>query len=507
MACGGILKVRSSMNIFQHRIGRIVSATLVALLVLAPAASAYAATLGITSDSANVTTGDIVTVTILVNSSDQAINTAEGILQFPTAVLQALSVDKSSSIFSIWVQDPTFSNTTGQVSFSAGLPNPGYQGSGGTVLTATFVAKHSGTATLSLSDASVRANDGLGTDVLTSAGTLQLTVTNPAAVAPPTVVTAPVTTTTHTTPTTTTTSSTPSDTTPPTITSSSFTYDATTGLLTVSAKAKDTGSGIANYSITLDNATTTSISPADFAGDPYQIPVHVSGSHTALLTVSDNDGNKTGVTGIFTVPVIGTPTLNALPTDLNSGSQLSVQGTAAPDDATVQIYISKNGAAPTETSVTPDTTGAFILLGPILQKGNYEVWAVGTSVGGIVSAPTEKMLIRVSDQALLSVGPYSLSLANVLLIFLLFSIGSFLVAALGWYKVYTYYRGRKQAVVKIQKDVHRALGVFKDDIEMHLDALENADTSRKLGAAESKLREDMKSNLADLEKYIDGEVS
>ena len=157
-----------------------------ALFILMHAHAVSAATLSVTAASTNVTVGDIVTVRISVDSSGTAINTAEGTLQFPSGILQALSLDKSSSIFSIWVEDPSFSNQTGQVSFSGGLPNPGYSGSGGTVLTISFRAKSAGTATLSLADAAVRANDGLGTDVLQSSGTLQLQiVAAPAEVAPP----------------------------------------------------------------------------------------------------------------------------------------------------------------------------------------------------------------------------------------------------------------------------------------------------------------------------------
>ena len=472
------------------------------------ATTAHAATLAVSSASVHVTTGDIVTVRVVVNSSDQAINTAEGTLNFPPDVLQALSIDKSSSVFTIWVQDPSFSNSAGQVNFSGGLPTPGYQGSGGTVLSATFVARQAGTATLSLSDASVRANDGMGTDVLTTANGLTVTVTNPAA-APTPVVTTPAPVTTPTTPTTPTTSTTktPSDTTPPTITSSTFIYDSATGLLSVSANAKDTGSGIANYSVAVDTGAPVTISPATFVAGPYQVAVHVSGNHTALLTVTDNDGNKTGVTGTFTVPVIAPPTLNTLPSTMTSGSQLSIQGTAPQDNAQVQIYIAKNGATPSQFSATPDATGSFILLGPILQRGTYQVWAVGTSVGGIESVPSAKMQIIVSDEALISFGPFNLSLPTILLIFLVLSFLSFLVAALGWYKVYTYHRGRKHAIEKIHKDVHHALGVFRDDMSAHIDELENADSTRKLTAAETKLRNDMKSNLTDLEKYIDGEVS
>lgn len=483
---------------------------MIALVLFLLATPAHAATLTLSSNTTTVTAGDIVTVTVWVNSSDEAINAAEGTLQFPSDELEALSIDKSNSVFSIWVQDPTFSNSTGEVDFSGGLPTPGYQGDGGEVLSVSFLAKSSGTATLSLADAEVNANDGMGTDVLTSTGTLGLTVTNPAATPP--VVTTPTTPTTPSTSSTQTsqtsqTSGTSSDTTPPVVSSSSFSYDAATGMLSVWAKAKDPGSGVASYSVSIDGGPLTTVPLASLVSDTLQVPEHTSGTHTVVLTVTDNAGNKTSITGTFTVPSVPSPSLIQLPTTMVSGDQLIVQGTVPQQDTSVYLYIVKDGVDPPKFSVTPDSTGSFTLLGPILQKGTYDVWAVGVSAGGILSAPTQKMQIIVNEAPVLSAGPINLTLTEVLLILFLFSLGSFIAAALGWYKVYTYNYGHRHAVAKVKKDVHRALGVFKDDIKTHLDTLDHADTERKLGAAEAKLREDLDSNMADLEKYIDGEVS
>ena len=129
---------------------------------------AHAATLSLSPAAEEVSVGDILTVNVLVNSNGQSINNAEGTISFPSALLSVLSVSKSNSIFPLWIQDPSFSNTAGTISFNGGVPNPGYSGNGGSILTITFTVKSSGTATLALGDDAVRADDGLGTDVLTS---------------------------------------------------------------------------------------------------------------------------------------------------------------------------------------------------------------------------------------------------------------------------------------------------------------------------------------------------
>lgn len=146
-----------------------------------------AATLGTSVSDATLTVGQSVTVTVRVSSSSQHINSAEGSLFFPSNLLQVSSVSRSGSIFTFWAVEPTASS--GKVSFSGGLPSPGYKGAGAKVFHVTFKAKATGTATITLSGARVLANDGYGTNVLTSASGASLTIseagTTPVTPAPP----------------------------------------------------------------------------------------------------------------------------------------------------------------------------------------------------------------------------------------------------------------------------------------------------------------------------------
>ncbi len=178
------------MKTLRTHLARVVSVALgVALLGMSHTASA--ATLSLAASSLNVSAGNIVTATVVVNTAGAAINNAEGVVQFPTDMLEALSVDTSSSIFSLWIGTPSFSNTAGTVSFNGGVPSPGYTGTNGTILSISFRAKQTGTATLSLANAAVRANDGLGTDVLSTKNSATITIgsaapAKPAPVAAPT---------------------------------------------------------------------------------------------------------------------------------------------------------------------------------------------------------------------------------------------------------------------------------------------------------------------------------
>lgn len=126
----------------------------------------FAATLSLNPSRAQLTVGDTFSVQVTVDSQGKPVNNAEGILHFPAGSVSVESIDSANSIFGLWPEQPAYSNTSGIVSFNGGAVNPGYSGPGGRVVSVTLKALKAGAVPLTLSDAYVRANDGLGTDVL-----------------------------------------------------------------------------------------------------------------------------------------------------------------------------------------------------------------------------------------------------------------------------------------------------------------------------------------------------
>lgn len=126
----------------------------------------FAASLSIEANNSQVKVGDIVTATVYVNSEGVAINNVEGLVFVPSDILEIQSISTPGSILNLWVEQPSYSK--GVVSFNGGIPNPGYSGIKGKVITIFMKAVKSGSASISFQSASVRANDGLGTDVLKS---------------------------------------------------------------------------------------------------------------------------------------------------------------------------------------------------------------------------------------------------------------------------------------------------------------------------------------------------
>jgi hypothetical protein len=137
-------------------------------VVLWGAHDAHAAMLSLSPQSGTYFTGRSFSVSVEVSSPGEAINAVQGEVTFPKNDLEVLSVSKANSVLNLWVQDPTFSNQDGTVDFAGVVLSPGFQGAAGNVITITFEAKSAGVAPLSIDPASVLANDGSGTDILTA---------------------------------------------------------------------------------------------------------------------------------------------------------------------------------------------------------------------------------------------------------------------------------------------------------------------------------------------------
>lgn len=128
----------------------------------------YSADLSLSPNSSTISIGNIVSVKVYVNTGGKVINNTDATILFPTDMLEVVSITKSSSIFSLWVEEPSFSNSTGKITFNGGVPNPGFSGANGYIATITFKAKKQGSASVIFTDGAVRENDGLGTDILIS---------------------------------------------------------------------------------------------------------------------------------------------------------------------------------------------------------------------------------------------------------------------------------------------------------------------------------------------------
>ena len=124
--------------------------------------------------------GDQFNADIKIASPDVGVNAAQATIKFSPAILQVVSIDKTSSVFNFWIQDPTFDNNAGQITFIGGASS-GLLGKSLQVLRVVFKAKGLGQSDLIFTDGAITASDGSGTNVLSSMSKSTITIGNTAA--------------------------------------------------------------------------------------------------------------------------------------------------------------------------------------------------------------------------------------------------------------------------------------------------------------------------------------
>jgi hypothetical protein len=138
---------------------------------LAKSARAAGASLYLAPSEGTFFVGSTFDVSVFVNTGGNDVNAVQVDLKFDPTKLQVASPTAGRSVISIWIAQPTYSNTEGTISFKGGIPTPGINTSAGLVSTITFRAIAPGTTTISFLDScQVLLNDGKGTNILNSKG-------------------------------------------------------------------------------------------------------------------------------------------------------------------------------------------------------------------------------------------------------------------------------------------------------------------------------------------------
>ena len=179
------------------------SVIIFALAYLLLSFPATAATVKLRALATQVKSGATFTLSVDLDTQGKTINNTEAVITYPTDLVTATAINTSGSIFSMWVEQPAFSNEAGTISFNGGVPNPGFTGSSGHILSIQFKSVVPGTANFTFSSAAIRENDGLGTDILSGQTNASLSITEqateptPPGNTPPTTQTVTITSPTH----------------------------------------------------------------------------------------------------------------------------------------------------------------------------------------------------------------------------------------------------------------------------------------------------------------------
>lgn len=133
------------------------------------------------SDGTNI--GDEIHVHVAIDSDQTSINAAQGVIQFSKDTLEVKNINKTISVFNLWLDEPAFSNTDGLIHFAGGSGN-GVSGRSLHLFQITFLIKAAGPATITFTDGAITTSDGLGSNVLTNMEGLTFLVSSSQSTAP-----------------------------------------------------------------------------------------------------------------------------------------------------------------------------------------------------------------------------------------------------------------------------------------------------------------------------------
>jgi hypothetical protein len=128
----------------------------------------HSATLYLLPESVKVNVGENLKVGVYVDSVDQAMNAVSFLISYPKNLLKFVNFSKSGSTINLWVQEPEHNSINAQLLGEGLVLNPGFQGKRAKVVEINFQALKEGEAKIEFLKGMVLANDGQGTNILSS---------------------------------------------------------------------------------------------------------------------------------------------------------------------------------------------------------------------------------------------------------------------------------------------------------------------------------------------------
>lgn len=446
----------------------------------------YAATLSLLPSPTTVLVGDIVSVKVFVNTVNKSINNAEATIQFPTDMLDVVSVTKGSSIFTLWVEEPGFSNSTGRVTFNGGMPTPGFNGSNGYIATITFKAKKQGVASVIFSDGAVRENDGLGTDILTTknSGIIQIgaqkeieIIKKPEVPKAPTLVQ-------------------PNYFAP---------YIRTEGIQNVVVlEASGVVPDVDYYTIQIDDGQSFKVKKDELINNGYYLPIQNEGNHTLLVIVFGKDGSYRNYNLNFLGPHLIPPNLSLSSNEITNGETIIVYGKTDYPNRQVNIILEFDGREMKKYIQTTGDDGSFsVTTDKIKTVGIVSIWAETIFSDTVKSGNSEKVYLKVNEVAAVRVTlaiAYPLMIITIILILLLLIL---ILLYWGWHKYFSLKDKIEHESKEITAEVHKGMILLKEELNDQLKALEKIKIDRNLNEKEEVIFNEIKDNIDGIDTFIE----
>jgi len=536
---------------------------LILSFIIVPLVNAKSAFLYLDPSKESFDVGEEFSVSVKVGT-DFPINTVKTILHFPQDKLSILEISKEGSIFSLWAEEPKFSNESGEFSFIGGVPHPGFVGDDGQIISIKFKAEDRGTVKLDWGESAILANDGKGTNIFTytKEGKYSLEVLAPMILSS-----------TH-----------PDegkwykDVNPkfrwelfPDIIDVSFILDKNPdsrpdnisegrmnsktyqglddGIWYFHLRTKDSSgwSSTRHFRVSIDT-----IPPNPFEivvnneGDPtnprpilyfdvndeisgieyyviefetkdkvilanpgikqHQLSLQGPGTHSVTVWAFDKAGNfRKNIAGVVIQP-IEKPTITIWPRTYVAGEEkFYTEGMALPKTEVI-IFLEKDNDITREWRAFTDDEGEWLFsTDDLLRSGIYYLFAKARDMRGATSEFSPKQEVEVTFSGI-ALGSFLVTSKNLVLVLAILLLVLILLAIYVAQRNLKIKKTLKKETEEAEQSLHRGFDELRKDIEREIGKLEGVKSERELDQKEKEITKNLKEDLKEVEKYIGKEI-
>ncbi len=426
----------------------------------------FAATLRFSPSSGTYNVGQTISVSIVVGSTDQAMNATSGVITFPNDLLSVQSISKGGSIIGLWVQEPNFSNTNGSAHFEGVVLNPGFMGGAGTVLTINFKAKAPGKAHIAFDGPQVLANDGQGTDILVQSSPADFVISDSVVKVSP-----------------------------------SQKIDS----LIIRELGRDTTSPNARFSFTVSSAT---FSPDHFSvalnnKPAVDFPVSVDniypisggdlGTNTIVVRAVNSAGEFLESKADFYIESLTPPSITEYPSINDGQKPIIIKGTSKYPLSTIQILMRHGNDLVSQVDIVSDKDGGFVYTSShALVSGEYLVSAKVKKDNGTQSKESTPVSIAIEEPFVMYLGKIAINIFFSVLILLLIILLLTITSMYLWYKFRAFRKRVRKEGDEAEASLKKSLKLLKEEV---------GDV-----VASKTAQEELRSDIDDVEKYVGKEI-
>jgi len=272
----------------------------------------------------------------------------------------------------------------------------------------------------------------------------------------------------------------------------------------IKLNAEDAISGVDYYTIQIDSGFTLKVKKEELINNEYILPVQKEGEHYIIVAAYDKAGNNTESELGFISPTITSPILSLSLNEITTGESVTINGKTDYPNKQVNIILEENGREIGKYIQTTSVDGTFyVATGKLKNTGSISIWAETILSDSVKSASSQKVYLKIIETPVVKITLSILYLLFVIIIIIFLLLIIFMLLYLGWHKYFGLKKKIKEESLQIAEEIHKAMLLFKEELNEQLEALEKVKKDRSLNKKEESIFNEIQKNIDSIDSFIE----